>query len=125
MYVAGGAFVTSGALLVAAYGSAAIQMLAGFLVAIVALNTMLGPFWSISTRFLAGTAAAGGIALINSIGNTGGALGPYLIGLLKTYTGDFRAGVLVLAGAIALSGAIALLFREERRAQVASERGGI
>jgi ACS family tartrate transporter-like MFS transporter len=114
LYVASGGFVAAAGLVLAAYASLTLATILGFVVAIVALNTMLGPFWAISTRFLAGTAAAGGIALINSIGNTGGFLGPYAIGLLKTYTGDFQAGVLVLAGAMAAAGTIALSFREKK-----------
>jgi ACS family tartrate transporter-like MFS transporter len=114
LYVAGGAFVAAVALAFAAYAPVPVATVLGFFVAIVALNTMLGPFWAIPTRFLAGTAAAGGIALINSIGNTGGFIGPWAIGLLKTHTGDFRAGALVLAGAMAVAGGIALMFREKR-----------
>jgi len=114
LYVAGGAFVAAAALAFAAYAPVPVATVLGFFVAIVALNTMLGPFWAIPTRFLAGTAAAGGIALINSIGNTGGFIGPWAIGLLKTHTGDFRAGAWVLAGAMAVAGGIALLFRERR-----------
>jgi len=42
------------------------------------------------TTLLPRTRAATGIALINSLGNTGGLFGPYLIGLLRTSTGGFR-----------------------------------
>jgi MFS transporter, ACS family, tartrate transporter len=65
-----------------------------------------GPFWALPGSFLAGSAAAGGIALINSIGNLGGFAGPYALGLLREATGDFRAGLGLLA--LSLS-AVALL----------------
>ena len=42
------------------------------------------------TSFLRGTAAAGGIALVNSIGNVGGFAGPYLMGWMREATGGFR-----------------------------------
>jgi ACS family tartrate transporter-like MFS transporter len=65
----------------------------------------LGPFWALPTTFLSGTAAAGGIALINSLGNVAGFAGPYLVGLVKDATGGFGGAldtfaVLMLAGAV-------------------------
>src|SRR6185503_14292871 len=56
-----------------------------------------GPFWPLPSKFLSGTAAAGGIALINSLSNLSGFVGPYTIGLLNTASADFRSGFLVLA----------------------------
>ena len=72
----------------------------------------LGPFWSLPTAFLSGTAAAGGIALINSIGNIGGFVGPYIIGYVKEVTGSFTSGMLVLAATLFVAGFIALSARE-------------
>ena len=54
-------------------------------------------FWTLPGRFLTGTSAAAGIALINSVGNLGGYLGPYGIGLLKEYTGNIAAGLYFLS----------------------------
>jgi ACS family tartrate transporter-like MFS transporter len=54
-------------------------------------------FWTFPTAFLSGAAAAGGIALINSIGNLAGFAGPYAVGRMKDLTGSFTAGLLVLA----------------------------
>ncbi|HJU17247.1 MAG TPA: MFS transporter [Stellaceae bacterium] len=54
-------------------------------------------FWTLPTAFLSGTAAAGGIALINSIGNLAGFAAPYLMGYLKDTTGSFSAGLLAVA----------------------------
>jgi D-galactonate transporter len=54
-------------------------------------------FWTLPTAWLSGTAAAGAIALINSIGNLAGFGGPYLIGWVKEQTGSTSAGLLVLA----------------------------
>jgi ACS family tartrate transporter-like MFS transporter len=56
-----------------------------------------GPLWSLPSKFLTGAAAAGGIALINSLGNLSGFVGPYAIGLLNNASGDFRGGLLLLA----------------------------
>jgi MFS transporter, ACS family, tartrate transporter len=70
---------------------------------------MYGPFWALPPRFLKGTAAAAGIAFINSVGNLGGFAGPFVLGAVKDRTGSFSAAlvggsVLMLgAGAVALA----------------------
>ncbi|BFM04520.1 hypothetical protein Psyaliredsea_31670 [Psychrobacter alimentarius] len=56
-----------------------------------------GCFWTLPGRFLTGSSAAAGIALINSVGNLGGYLGPYGIGLLKEYTGHMASGLYFLS----------------------------
>lgn len=57
-------------------------------------------FWSLPTAFLSGTAAAAGIAAINSVGNLAGFASPYLIGYLKDLTGSTAIGMYVLAGSL-------------------------
>jgi nitrate/nitrite transporter NarK len=64
-------------------------------------------FWSLPTAFLSGTAAAAGIAAINSVGNLAGFVSPYLIGYLKDATGSTQVGMYVLAGALVV-GAVAV-----------------
>jgi nitrate/nitrite transporter NarK len=56
-------------------------------------------FWTFPTAFLSGAAAAGGIAMINSIGNLAGFAGPYAVGLLKDATGGCATGLLALTAA--------------------------
>ncbi|WP_291356759.1 MULTISPECIES: MFS transporter [unclassified Acinetobacter] len=53
-------------------------------------------FWTLPGRFLTGASAAAGIALINSVGNLGGYIGPFGIGLLKQYTGNMASGLYFL-----------------------------
>ena len=65
----------------------------------------LGPFWAMPTALLRGTAAAGGIALVNSIGNVGGFVGPYLMGWVRDATGGFTAGLLTLAAILVVGAA--------------------
>jgi ACS family tartrate transporter-like MFS transporter len=76
----------------------------------------LGPFWPIPSRFLRGTAAAGGIALINAIGNHGGFAGPYLVGWVRETIGSFNIAMLVLAMAAAIAGLLVLTLKREERA---------
>ncbi len=71
----------------------------------------LGPFWTLPTAFLRGTAAAGGIALVNSVGNVGGFVGPFLMGWIREATGGFGAGLLTLAAALVLGAVIVLSIR--------------
>ncbi len=67
-----------------------------------------GPFWAMPPEFLSGTAAAGAIALINSIGNLGGFAGPYVVGMVKQTTHSFAGGMIVMAVSLAAAGMIAL-----------------
>jgi ACS family tartrate transporter-like MFS transporter len=71
----------------------------------------LGPFWALPTAFLREQAAAGGIALINSLGAAGGFVGPYLIGDIKERTGEFATGLLVLGGSLMAAAVIVLGLR--------------
>jgi ACS family tartrate transporter-like MFS transporter len=71
----------------------------------------LGPFWALPTAFLREQAAAGGIALINSMGAVGGFVGPYLIGDIKQRTGSFTPGLLLLAGSLLAAVVIVLTIR--------------
>ncbi|MFL9554910.1 MFS transporter [Acinetobacter baumannii] len=59
-------------------------------------------FWAIPAQYLHGTAAAGGIAVINTIGLLGGFVSPTLIGLLNSYTGNSSAGVIAIAGIVGI-----------------------
>ena len=65
-------------------------------------------FWTLPTAFLSGPAAAGGIAIINSIGNLAGFAGPYVMGTIKTSTGSFTIGLLVIGTLAILAMLIAL-----------------
>ena len=66
-------------------------------VAMLGLAAMYGPFWTLATSFLSGVGAAAGIALINSVGNIGGFVGPYAFGYVKDTTGSFAVGLVALA----------------------------
>jgi ACS family tartrate transporter-like MFS transporter len=75
----------------------------------VGIWSALGVFWTIPPSLFTGTAAAGCLALINSIGNLGGFAGPYMMGLAKSLTGDFVFGLLGLSGFL-IAGALAAVF---------------
>lgn len=65
--------------------------------------------WSVPGTFMSKTAAAGGIALISTLGGSAGLVAPVMVGALKTYTGGFTASLYVLSAALVLS-ALLMLF---------------
>ena len=75
-----------------------------FTIATIGLWGMLGPFWTIPTGYLSGAAAAGGVALINSVGNSGGFVGPTLVGCVRDLTGSHAMGFLSIAAILVLGG---------------------
>jgi len=72
--------------------------------------TTLPLFWSLPTAFLAGTAAAAGIAFINSIGNLAGFIGPSAIGWIKDRTQSTDNGMYLIASLILLGGFLVIAF---------------
>lgn len=68
----------------------------------------LAQFWSLPSAILTGYGAAGGIALINSIGNVAGFFSPTIIGAVKTSSGSTAGGVLAIAAVIGVGGALTL-----------------
>lgn len=72
-------------------------------------------FWSLPTAFLSGTAAAAAIAVINSIGNIAGFVGPYALGYFKDRTGDYAGGLYIIGGMALFSAVIVLIVSRKSR----------
>jgi ACS family tartrate transporter-like MFS transporter len=72
-------------------------------------------FWAVTVTYLSGPAAAGGLALVNSIGSVGGFVGPYAIGYARTSTGDYQAALYILAGSVLISSLLAYFLIPSRR----------
>ena len=83
-------------------------VLAAFSVATMGFYGMKSPFWPLPSTFLTGSALAAGLALINSLGNFAGYLGPIAVGYAKDATGSFQAGLYALAAAAFASTVTAL-----------------
>ncbi len=110
------------ALALATLGTAGSTLLPSPMMKMVALSIAafgiygaLPVFWTLPTAFLSGAAAAGGIAIINSLGNLSGYYGPSIVGYLKDRTGGFEAGLLALAGAGAMAFVIVLVLTHDAR----------
>ena len=78
-------------------GNSALAVLIGLTLAIVGTMSAIPVFWQMPNYFLAGTAAAGGVALINSVANLAGFGAPWMLGLIKTSTGSLSPGLYVVA----------------------------
>jgi ACS family tartrate transporter-like MFS transporter len=77
------------------------------IVATVGIYCSFGPFWTQPAAVFTGTAAAVGIALINSVGNLGGFIGPSIMGYLTASTGSQQGGLIAVGGCLILSGILA------------------
>jgi D-galactonate transporter len=74
---------------------------------------VLPVFWTLPTAFLSGSAAAAGIAIINSIGNLSGFAGPYAMGYLRDLTGSFASGLLAIAACAAVAMVIVIAIHHD------------
>lgn len=83
--------------------------------AAVGIYSALPVFWALPTRFLTGAAAAGGIGLINSLGNLGGFAAPYATGALQDLTGSDRAGMWAVGLIMVACAALVVVLRASPR----------
>jgi MFS transporter, ACS family, tartrate transporter len=103
---------TTGLVLTGLVGTVPALEMVALALAALGIYSTLATFWSLPTAFLSGTAAAAGIALINSFGNLGGFVGPYIVGYLSDTTGNFYAGLLLLAALVLVAGLLTLAVRD-------------
>ncbi|HEY1123379.1 MAG TPA: MFS transporter [Haloferula sp.] len=109
------AIAAGGAVLAAFAGNPWLGML-GMVILLAGQKSTLGPFWALGTAALRGTAAAGGIALINSVGNLGGYFGPKIVGMIKDKTHNDTTVLLFLGGALLALGGLALILKPAPKA---------
>jgi len=118
MYVASACAVSAAGLIAASFigtGSPVLMMVA-LTIGIMGQYSIAPTFWPLPTAMLSGIAAAGGIALINSVGNLGGFVGPYMFGLIKDAMGGSDLGALLaLSAAPIMSMVVLLLLGHDRR----------
>ena len=123
LYVAGCAVANAvGLLLAVSFQNNIWLLVSGFAISQMALRSLAGVFWAMPPQLLGGAAAAAGIALINSIGNLGGFVGPTLIGALYDLTGGYTGGLLALTAVLIAQALLVLLVRPPRAATAAGGR---
>jgi ACS family tartrate transporter-like MFS transporter len=116
-HVAGACLVCSGGLaacILIGVGHPVVTMIA-LILAVAAQQSVAAIFWSIPSALLTGAAAAGGIAVINAVGNLGGWYGPAMYGLVKDVTGSTDIGLLCLAVAPVIAAIAVVLVGHDRR----------
>ena len=96
--------------------------IAAFSIASFGISGSLLVFWNLPTAFLSVTAAGGGIAFINSVGNISGYAAPQMVGLLRDLTGSYSIPMLVVGALVTVSG---LLVPLAARAAEASRSWGL
>jgi len=92
-----------------------VWMMVALILGVMGQQSIAPTFWALPTAMLSGVAAAGGIALINAVGNLGGFLGPYMFGLVKDHTGSNLIGLLALAAAPVVCTVILLAMGHDHR----------
>jgi len=119
MHVGAPLLLTAVALGVCGYITDPLATMVVLTIAAIGVFCTFGVFWTLPTAWLSGTAAAGAIALINSIGNLAGFTGPYLIGWVKETTGSATTGLFVLAVLPLIAGLLVFLGGHESKAEFA------
>ena len=90
-----------------------VMMVATLCLAAAGINGYLPVFWSLPTSFLTGSVAAVAIGLINSVGNLGGFVGPYVVGYVNSATNSFFGGLLYLSMSALVAACLILKLRHE------------
>lgn len=93
----------------------ALMVILALVIVNIGISAAKAPLWAMPSMFLSGAGAAAGIAMINSVGNLGGFVGPFVIGWLKNVTGSYSGGLYVVAATLAVSAVVTLML--SRRAQ--------
>jgi ACS family tartrate transporter-like MFS transporter len=110
-------------LVLAGFAGSVLAVLLALTLVNIGISSAKPPLWSMPTLFLSGSAAAAGIATINSIGNLGGFVGPAMIGWIKDLTGSFQGGMFFVAGLLVLSAILTLVLARSQRTSDAAAAG--
>jgi ACS family tartrate transporter-like MFS transporter len=115
-HVVGAAVLAAVGLMAAALTANLAGQIIAISIAAIGIYGSKPPFWPLPSRFLSGTAAAGGIAMMNSIGNLGGFVGPYIVGWLRTITEGYGAALFFLSACSLASAVMTLIVIKPERA---------
>ena len=107
--------VAAAGLALAGGAASVVAVIAALSLVNVGISAAKPPLWAMPTMFLSGSAAAVGIATINSIGNLGGFVGPWAIGWIKDQTGSFTGGLIFVSGLLLLSAVVTLIVARSGR----------
>lgn len=125
-HVAGASLLAAGGLaacVLIGVGHPLITMVA-LCIAMIGQQSLVPTFWSIPSAMLTGVAAAGGLAMVNAVGNLGGWFGPSVYGFIKDATGSTDLGLLFLAIGPLMTAICVLVVGHDRRSERIPARGG-
>jgi D-galactonate transporter len=114
-HVSAAALLGGAGLIAGAYLGDPFLAMAALTVGCIGILAAVPPFWSLPAAMLTGTAAAGGIALINAIGNVGGFVGPYLVGWVRETFKDPALATASLGGFLILAGIVTVALGHDPR----------
>jgi ACS family tartrate transporter-like MFS transporter len=86
------------------------------------IYSAIAPFLAMPSAALTGAAAAAGLAMVNSLGNLGGFVAPYIVGILKDATGNSQSGLTFLAACLAITAVATYLYARKRPEGVSAPR---
>jgi MFS transporter, ACS family, tartrate transporter len=124
-HVVGACLLASLGLVLAGFAGSVLAVLLALTLVNIGISAAKPPLWSMPTLFLSGSAAAAGIATINSIGNLGGFVGPAMIGWIKDLTGSFQGGLFFVAGLLVLSAILTLALARSQRSSAGAAAGAL
>jgi D-galactonate transporter len=126
-HIAGAALVGAAGFSASAVVQTPVLGLIALSIAAIGVFSAIPVFWALPTTFLSGSAAAAGIALINSLGSLGGFVGPFFIGAVRDLTGGFTGSLLTVAALLVAGALLAISLRrsptsegQENAAQLAA-----
>src|SRR5437588_4695213 len=114
-HVAWPALLAAGGLLLCSFANTSGLALAALSLAALGIWGALGPFWAMPTAMLSRSGAAAGIAWINAVGNLGGFVGPYAVGVLSDATGSLTIPLGALSSSLVIAAILALRVPDQRR----------
>jgi ACS family tartrate transporter-like MFS transporter len=94
-----------------AWAHSLVVALCAMTLAAVGLWSMMGPFWTLTTSMLSGTAAAGAVVVLQMVGGAGGFAGPYVTGRLRDATHSFTGGLYLIGGMALVAAILSLTVR--------------
>ena len=112
-------FIAAGGLLASTFLPDPVQKMVAFTIAGFGIFACLPVIWTLPTAYLSGAAAAGGIAVVNSVGNLSGFFGPYAMGYIKDATGSYNGGFWLLSACGFAAVGIVLALRHDSRLEQA------
>ncbi|HEY1997137.1 MFS transporter [Paraburkholderia sp.] len=101
--------------ILAGSATTALMIILALVVVNIGISAAKAPLWAMPSMFLSGAGAAAGIAMINSVGNLGGFVGPFAIGWFKNETGGYAAGLYVVGATLAVSAVVTLLLARQSK----------